>query len=127
VAALVLSSSDVDHANFPSCSPGCSAAPGERFFLGLTVHVVTLDLIASDRPDDIRLSAGAISDAVWAHALPADRLEHVHVMEASAIIEITLFLLSGSRAEAERSARTICRRLLSATPPLAGWRLRDER
>jgi hypothetical protein len=95
-------------------------------FPGAEVHVVTLALIASDRPEGTRLSAGTISDSVWAHALPADRLEHVHVMEAPAIIEITLFLLSGSQAEAEQSARRICRRLLSANPPLAGWQLRDE-
>jgi hypothetical protein len=48
-------------------------------------------------------------------------------MQGLTAIEITLFLMSESQAEAEQSARKICRRLLSVNPSLAGWQLRDER
>lgn len=74
-------------------------------------------------PGDICASVtdSVLTDVMWVHALPADKLEHVRARKNAGRVEIVFFLNASSQEGAESSAREICRRAAAAAGVLAGW------
>lgn len=66
--------------------------------------------------------AGMI-DILWAHARPADGLEHIGQRMDCETVDLVFFMKSTAQENACQAALGICRRMLSASPALAGWKL----
>lgn len=79
------------------------------------------DLLCETAGPDL---AGLI-DILWAHALPADGLEHIGQRVNYETVDFVLFIKSTGQENACQAALGICRRMLSASPALTDWKLID--
>ncbi|MFF0219875.1 hypothetical protein [Streptomyces vinaceus] len=88
------------------------------------MYMITFKLIGScesvTAPNDVR-------DLLTAHFVPADGVEHVTATAATGDdrIDLVLFSLANSEAEALLTARAACLRALERAPELIAWRLSD--
>ncbi|MCM1971334.1 hypothetical protein [Streptomyces sp. G1] len=87
------------------------------------MFMATATLVAAREADAAKLESAVVTDIVWAAAMPADDLEHVHAKTASGRIELTFFHRTGNLADALTAAGEICRRALNSSPTLAQWRI----
>ncbi|MGW4646788.1 hypothetical protein [Kitasatospora sp. NPDC004289] len=78
------------------------------------MHVVDLVLVRPGAGPPGPDEAGAVQDAVWAHAAPADGLEHVRALALPEGIGLVLFLCAASRAAASAQARLLLARVLGS-------------
>jgi hypothetical protein len=69
------------------------------------------------------LDLAGLTDILWAHALPADGLEHIGQRINYETVDVVLFMKSAAQENACQAALGICRRMLSASPALADWQL----
>jgi hypothetical protein len=72
----------------------------------------------------VHVSEHIVLDALYAHALPSDELEHARVRAGPGVLEITLFLRIEESITARRAAGDLCERMLHASRILADWRWR---
>jgi hypothetical protein len=81
----------------------------------------------SIRRDLLRETSGldlaGLIDILWAHAVPADGLEHIGQRISYETVDVVLFMKSAAQENARQAALEICRRMLSASPALADWKL----
>jgi len=81
----------------------------------------------SIRRDLLRETSGldpaGLIDILWAHALPTDGLEHIGQRINYETVEAVLFMKASTQENARQAALEICRRMLSASPALAYWKL----
>lgn len=69
------------------------------------------------------LDLAGMIDIFWAHALPADGLEHIGPRIDCETVDLVFFMMSTAQENACQAALRICRRMLSASPALADWKL----
>jgi len=69
------------------------------------------------------LDLAGLIDILWAHALPADGLEHIGQRVDYETVDVVLFMKSTAQENAYQAALGICHRMLSASPALADWKL----
>lgn len=60
-------------------------------------------------------------DLIWLCAEAEDRLEHVRVLDSPLGCYVVWFLLSPDEESAHATAIAVSRRVIAATPLLAGW------
>lgn len=81
----------------------------------------------SIRRDLLRETSGldlaGLIDILWAHALPTDGLEHVGQRINYETVDAVLFMKSAAQENARQVALEIFRRMLTASPVLADWKL----
>lgn len=87
------------------------------------MFMATATLVAARETKAAKLESAVVTDIVWAAAMPADDLEHVHAKTASGRIELTFFHRTASLADALSAAGAISRRALNSSPTLASWRI----
>ncbi|MCP3758868.1 hypothetical protein [Streptomyces sp. TBY4] len=97
--------------------PGLTARPGGPMFMA------TATLVAARENEAAKLESAVVTDIVWAAAVPADDLEHVHAKTTSGRIELTFFHRTSTLDGALSAAAEICRRALNSSPTLAQWRI----
>ncbi|KAB2340340.1 hypothetical protein [Actinomadura rudentiformis] len=64
-------------------------------------------------------------DLAWALARPSDHLEHLYARRHGTEMEVVVFLLAESPAAAKATVETFGQRLLSYSPLLDGWRVKE--
>ncbi|WP_344620207.1 hypothetical protein [Dactylosporangium salmoneum] len=69
------------------------------------------------------VSAGAVVDLLWLHVAAPDGIKHIHARSGPAGVDVVMFTVASDQGIADVIARTVCRRALSSTPALRGWRL----
>ncbi|HJD80910.1 hypothetical protein [Kitasatospora aureofaciens] len=71
--------------------------------------------VTADQPTDA--DAQLVHDVLWAHATPADRLEHVRARAEAGGIDLTLFLgrAVGGQEQAKAQSEDLLRRARHAT------------
>jgi hypothetical protein len=69
------------------------------------------------------LGLAGMIDILWAHAVPADGLEHIGQRVDCETADLVFFMKSTAQENACQAALEICRRMLSASPALADWKL----
>lgn len=69
------------------------------------------------------LGLAGMIDILWAHALPADGLEHIGRRIDCETVDLVFFMKATAQENACQAALGICRRMLSASPILADWKL----
>jgi hypothetical protein len=80
--------------------------------------------VRRDLPGEINgVSPAELIDILWAHAAPEDGLEHIGLCIKDDALEIALFVKAASPEDARYITIGICRRVLSASPRLADYRL----
>ena len=60
-------------------------------------------------------------DLIWFCASPGDRIEHIRVVAGQAGFDVVWFLLSEDAEAAAATVMSVSRRVIEATPVLAGW------
>ncbi|MFI5530533.1 hypothetical protein ACIA8O_18525 [Kitasatospora sp. NPDC051853] len=78
------------------------------------MHTVDLVLVRPGAGPPGPDEASAVQDAIWAHAAPADGLEHVRALALPEGIGLVLFLRAASRARASVQAQLLLARVLSS-------------
>ncbi|GIF96876.1 hypothetical protein [Catellatospora citrea] len=78
-------------------------------------------VVAAPTEGTTTLSAEVLLDILYAHALPADRLEHVRVRAGPGRFDVTLFLAAADPVSSAASADAIFGRALRASPLLCDW------
>ncbi|WP_307711211.1 hypothetical protein [Streptomyces sp. V4I23] len=66
-----------------------------------------------------------LRELLTAHFAPADRIEHLWLRTSAGQIDMVLFILAGSEAEALLAAHAACGRALDRSPQLTAWRMHD--
>ncbi|MFF6885462.1 hypothetical protein ACFY9F_20085 [Streptomyces sp. NPDC012421] len=97
--------------------PGLTARPGGPMFMATATLVATGDAVSR------KLESAAVTDIVWASAIPSDDLEHVHAKALPGRIELTFFHRTRTPAAALSAAWEICARAVNSSPSLMHWRL----
>ena len=97
------------------------------------MDLIPIRLAAGAGPQSADLSPEMLADVLWAGALPTDRLEHIRARHGPTpgTVDVALFILpagagrtAGSSLESSADiALRLCRRVLDASPALAGWHL----
>lgn len=87
------------------------------------MFMATATLVTATDSAAEKLESAVVTDIVWAAAMPADDLEHVHAKSASGRIDLTFFHRTSSLADALSAAGEICRRALNSSPSLSQWRI----
>lgn len=83
---------------------------------------MTLTALQPPLDHPVRLvDANIVTDAIWTRAEPDDRLEHVYSRPGDGRLDIVLYILAPTAADAIVAAERIVRVLLADTPMLAGW------
>lgn len=62
-------------------------------------------------------------DILWAHALPADGLEHIGSRICDDTADFVLFMKTDTPEQARGAVMGICRRTLAASSVLVDWKL----
>lgn len=87
-------------------------------------YVVAARLIADADADLNVVSPAIVVDLVWAHARPADRLDHVRARapDAPGVLDVVLILRAADAREARANTRALCDRATDS-PALTRWTL----
>ncbi|WP_424533462.1 hypothetical protein ACOZ38_24245 [Sphaerisporangium viridialbum] len=83
--------------------------------------MATLTLTATETAARRWLEAELVTDILWATAVPADYLEHLHSEASPDRVDLTFFHRSPGPAQANAAAVRLCRRALDNSPALRGW------
>ncbi|GAA3017092.1 hypothetical protein [Streptosporangium longisporum] len=85
------------------------------------MYVATVTLTATDAAARRQIASPLVTDILWAAAVPADDLEHLHSRAVPERIDLTFFHRSPDPERADAAAVRICRRALDTSPALRGW------
>jgi hypothetical protein len=87
------------------------------------MYPVTVSIRRNLLQETSGLDLAGLIDILWAHALPADGLEHIGQRTNYETVDVVLFMKCVAQENARQAALGICRRTLSASPALADWKL----
>jgi hypothetical protein len=82
------------------------------------IRLTPKDQVAADR-----VGANTVIDLLWALAGPDDYVEHICASADQKYINLGLFHLAKTEADAYRAAEQLCRRAIATSPYLNGWTL----
>ncbi|MFJ5885603.1 hypothetical protein [Kitasatospora cineracea] len=81
-----------------------------------------MTLVRTD-PAPSQLTAATVTDLIWAHSRPEDRVEHVRTRVDPGFYRIAAAVIADTPDAAVASLRRACERALRHAPSLRGWRL----
>jgi hypothetical protein len=67
------------------------------------------------------ISPGVIVDLLWLAVVPADHVEHITVVTTDRHVRVAALVSPRNPLNGDDLLIGICRRAISASPPLAGW------
>ncbi|GAA1182546.1 hypothetical protein F4556_001521 [Kitasatospora gansuensis] len=86
------------------------------------MQLVAVTLICPD-PAPSQLTAEAVTDLIWLHSQPEDRVEHIRSRVDLNRFHIAAAIIAATPDAAIANLRRVCERALRHTPALRGWRL----
>ncbi|MFJ8041653.1 hypothetical protein ACIRBX_14260 [Kitasatospora sp. NPDC096147] len=86
------------------------------------MHLVAVTLIRPD-PTSAQLTAEAVTDLIWVHSRPEDRVEHLRTRLEFNRCRIAAAIIAATPEAAIVNLRRVCERALRHTPALSGWGL----
>ncbi|MFD8597117.1 hypothetical protein ACFV1L_19155 [Kitasatospora sp. NPDC059646] len=71
----------------------------------------------------LRLTPATVTDLIWLHSRPEDRVEHIRARVDADRWRIAAAVIADTPDAAAASLRRVCERALQHVPALRGWRL----
>ncbi|MFI9788721.1 hypothetical protein ACIHEI_35215 [Kitasatospora sp. NPDC051984] len=84
------------------------------------MHLVAVTLICLG-PAPSQLTAEAVTDLIWVHSRPEDRVEHVRARVDLNQYGIAAAIIADTPQAATANLRRVCERALRHAPALRGW------
>ncbi|MGW4695557.1 hypothetical protein ACWEO1_24650 [Kitasatospora cineracea] len=86
------------------------------------MHLIAVTLVRPD-PAPSQLTAATVTDLIWVHSRPEDRVEHIRTRVDPDLYRIAAAIIADTPDAAVANLRRVCERALRHAPSLRGWHL----